>query len=180
MNWKSFKIALCAGVMALTLAACGTAPRKDPVLPYEGSVRIDNKVAAAAQTAADAQADLARIQIARTKPAPAPLDETNLPEELKRPATLSWAGPAEDAARRIAALVGYSFQITGNPPSVPPAIQIDVKDVTAAMALYQIGVQAYPFGAVAVDTASKRVEFTYLQAQQQPVSPKGVSPSWGK
>lgn len=180
MKLKSVRFALAAGAAALLLASCGTKPDRDPVLPYEGNVRIENKLAVAAERAAAAQEELARVQIARTKPAPALLDEAGLPEELKRPATLSWAGPAEDAARKVAALVGYSFIITGNPPSVPPSIQIDFKDITAGMALYQIGMQSYPFGEVGVDAVSKRVEFRYLQAQQQPAEAKGTSPSWGK
>lgn len=180
MKLKSLTHVLALGAVGLLLASCGTKPPADPGLPYDGSLRIENKLANAAETAAKAQDELARIQIARTKPAAPVLDEASLPEELKRPATLSWAGPAEDAARKIAALVGYSFQITGNPPSTPPAIQIDFKDITAGMALYQIGVQAYPFGEVAVDATAKRVEFRYLQAQQQPVRPEGTSPKWGK
>lgn len=180
MKLKSLKYALAIGATAVLLASCGTKTASDPALPYEGSIRIENKLAKAAETAAKAQDELARVQIARTKPATPMLDEASLPAELKRPATLSWAGPAEDAARKIAALVGYSFQITGNPPSTPPSIQIDFKDITAGMALYQIGVQAFPFGEVGVDTVSKRVEFRYLQAQQQPVRPQGTSPSWGK
>lgn len=179
MKLKSLRNVLALGVAGLLLASCGT-KTAEPNLPYEGSVRIENKLAKAAEIAAKAQDELARVQIARTKPSAPLLDEATLPEELKRPATLSWAGPAEDAARKIAALVGYSFQITGNPPSTPPSIQIDFKDITAGMALYQIGVQAYPFGEVGVDTVSKRVEFRYLQAQQQPVRPEGTSPSWGK
>lgn len=180
MKLKSLKYALAIGGAAVLLASCGTKAPKDPGLPYEGNIRIEDKVAKAAEIAAKAQDELARVQIARTKPSAPMLDEASLPAELKRPATLSWAGPAEDAARKIAALVGYSFIVTGNPPSTPPAVQIDFKDITAGMALYQIGVQAFPFGEVGVDTVSKRVEFRYLQAQQQPVRPEGTSPSWGK
>lgn len=180
MKLKSLTHVLAVGAVGLLLASCGTKADKDPALPYEGSIRIENKLAKAAETAAKAQDELARVQIARTKPSAPLLDEKSLPEKLKRPATLSWSGPAEDAARKIAALVGYSFQVTGNPPSTPPAIQIDFNDITAGMALYHIGVQAFPFGEVAVDATTERVEFRYLQAHQQPVRPEGTSPSWGK
>ena len=180
MKLKSLMTVLAAGVVASTLSSCGTRAEKEPPISLESSLAIENKLAKAAETAAEAQSELARIQIARTRPAAPMIDETTLPEELKRPATLSWSGPAEDAARKMAALVGYSFHIVGNPPSVPPVIQIDFKDITAGMALYQIGVQSFPFGEVGVDAVGKRIEFRYLQAQQQPVRPEGTSPSWGK
>jgi defect-in-organelle-trafficking protein DotD len=174
-------ISVLAVSASLMLAGCGTTKVSDPeISDAYGNQQIDKQMADAATRAVKAQETLARVQIARTTPAPLPLDETNLPEELKRPATIDWSGPAQEAARKIASLVGYQFQITGNPPSVPPSIHISVEDVTAAKALEQIGLQAYPFGEVAVDPNVKRIEFRYLQAQQQPITPTGTSPSWGK
>lgn len=173
------------GVSVLTasvlLASCGTTPQEANV-DTSFMTRVDNRLADAAEQAAKAQADLARVQKARTKPSPLPLDEIgmNLPEELKRPATLKWSGPAHEAAQRISALVGYQFSIVGNPPSIPPVIHVSLQDVPAAKALEQIGLQAFPFGEVAVDPNQKRIEFRYLQEQSQPITPRGTSPSWGK
>lgn len=175
--------AIKSGLLAaacIALAACGTNSAKDSPRPPSLSVDVDGKLAAAADTAAKAQETLARVQVARTKPAPLPLDETSLPEELKRPATIDWSGPAHEAARKVAALIGYSFAVTGNPPSIPPMVHVSSVDVPAAKALENIGMQAYPFGEVAVDPNAKRVEFRYLQAQQQPRTPAGTSPSFGK
>jgi defect-in-organelle-trafficking protein DotD len=60
-------------------------------------------------------------------------------------------------------------------------IHFNLVDVPAAKALEQIGLQAYPFGEVAVDPNVKRVEFRYIQAQtgQQPTSATGISPAFG-
>lgn len=180
MNSGRVKRVLFAAVSCLVLAACGTNGKKTAEPAYTGGAEIDSRLAEAAQKAAKAQENLARVQIARTKPAPLPLDESALPEELKRPATIDWSGPAHEAARKIAALIGYSFTVTGNPPSIPPMVHVSVADVSAAKALENIGLQSFPFGEVTVDPNIKRVEYRYLQAHQQPRAPAGTSPILGK
>lgn len=181
MKSNCLKMALVAAASCLMLAACGTKSAKDTATPrYAGGTDVDRMLAEAASKAAEAQETLARVQVARTRPAPSPLDESSLPEELKRLATIDWSGPAHEAARKVAALIGYSFAVTGNPPSIPPMVHVSATDVTAAKALENIGLQAYPFGEVTVDPNVKRVEFRYLQAQQQPRSAAGSSPAFGK
>lgn len=179
----SFKVlsTVIAVSSVVFLASCASqrAPESN-LSPHYGSQTIDQKLATAATTAAKAQENLARIQIARTAPSPSMLDETDLPEELQRPATIDWSGPAHEAAQKIANLIGYSFKITGNRPSIPPMVHVSVVDISAAKALEDIGLQAYPFGEVAVDPNAKRIEFRYLQAQQQPLRAAGTSPAWGK
>jgi len=175
------KKALLAAGAGLILASCAsTAPKSSVDTGYRGIAEVDSKIASSVQIAAKAQENLARVQIARTKPAPLPLDESNLPPELLTPATINWSGPAHEAAKRIAALIGYSFAITGNTPAIPPSINISLVDVPAAKALENIGLQAFPFGEVSVDPNIKRVEFRYLQQHQQPRSVAGSSPKFGK
>jgi defect-in-organelle-trafficking protein DotD len=180
MKFKTFLSVGSVLAVGLLVASCGTAQQAPVLDSFSGGPSVDARLGKAVEQATKAQTDLARIQIARTQPAPLPLDESNLPEELKRPASIEWSGPAHEAARKVAALTGYSFQITGNPPSIPPVIHVSMKDVPAAKALENIGLQSFPFGEVSVDPNQKRIEFRYLQAQQQPISPKGTSPSWGK
>lgn len=168
-----------AALAACTLALGACATQKATVVEQSTLHReVDESLARAAERAAEAQETLARIQIARTKPTPSPIDEAELPKELRRPATVDWSGPAHEAARRVAALIGYSFSVVGNPPSIPPMIHATMTDAPAAKVLEQIGLQAYPFGEVAVDPNAKRVEFRYLQAHQQPTSVRGSSPSF--
>jgi len=166
-----------AAVLALALGACAS---RQPQVLEPSTLRgdVQESLAKAAAQAAEAQETLARVQVARTKPTPSSIDETGLPEELRRPATLEWSGPAHEAARRIAALIGYQFAVVGNPPSIPPMIHLALRDVAAAKALEQIGLQSFPFGEVAVDPNVKRVEFRYLQAHGQPQNPRGTSPSF--
>jgi defect-in-organelle-trafficking protein DotD len=180
MSKKAVFIAIMVAT-SVWLGGCASkkAPENDISDVYSNQA-IDKELASSISRVAKAQETLARVQVARTTPTPSALDETNLPEELKRPATIDWSGPAHEAAEKIANLVGYQFKITGNRPSIPPMIHVSVEDVSAAKALEDIGLQAFPFGEVSVDPNAKRIEFRYLQAQQQPIRPKGTSPSWGK
>lgn len=152
---------------ALFLGACSHKPsgaEPPSTLQYD----VEQSISQAADRAARAQETLAQVQVSRTKPTPTSLNEAGLPEELRRPTTIDWSGPAHSAAERIAILIGYRFAIVGNQPSVPPLVHLSLKEVAAAKALEQIGLQSFPFGEVAVDPNSKRVEYRYLPAHQQP------------
>jgi defect-in-organelle-trafficking protein DotD len=178
---KKAVITAIVAVSTLWLAGCSSTKTPDnDVSAVYGNQAIDKQLAASIDRVAKAQETLARVQVARTTPTPSALDEASLPEELKRPATIDWSGPAHEAARKVANLVGYQFKVTGNPPSIPPMIHVSTQDVSAAKALEDIGLQAFPFGEVSVDPNAKRIEFRYLQAQQQPIKATGTSPSWGK
>jgi len=175
MSYRGLKLTAAAAI-AVSVAACAADPKETEATSYL-DVEVNEAIAKAAERAAGAQETLARVQIARTKPAPLPLDDTDLPEELKRPATIDWSGPAHEAARRVAALIGYRFSIVGNPPSIPPMVHVSMKDASAGKALEQIGLQSFPFGEVAVDPNARHVEYRYLQAHQQPRSVRGTSPA---
>jgi len=150
----------------ILLGACSHQPEPELASPLQFDV--EQSIAKAADRAAEAQETLAQVQVSRTKPTPSSLNESNLPEELQRPTTLDWSGPSHEAAERIATLIGYRFSIVGNTPSAPPMVHLSLKDVPAAKALEQIGLQSFPFGEVAVDPNVKRIEFRYLPAHQQP------------
>jgi defect-in-organelle-trafficking protein DotD len=174
------KGAACAAILAAgALSGCANAPREIPVTSPATRAVVTDALGEAAANAAKAQETLARVQVSRTKPTPSSLDVAGLPEELRRPATLDWSGPAHESAEKVAKLIGYRFAIVGNPPSIPPIIHVTLVDVPAAKALEQIGLQSFPFGEVVVDPNGKRVEFRYLQSSQQPRSAAGTSPSLG-
>lgn len=122
------------------------------------------RLAESAANAALAQEELVRIQTARTLPAPAPVDETlkGVPEALRRPTTIQWSGPGDEPTRRIAAIVGYDFRVTGNPPATKPMINVSWDGVPAVKALEDIGNQVQPFAQIVVDANLKRIEYRYL------------------
>lgn len=140
--------------------------------------RAADKLAESSERAATAQAELARIQEARTRPAPRPFDETlaGVPSELRRAVTLEWSGPAVEAARRVAVIVGYDFRIVGNPPANPVSIHVSQREAPAAKVLEDIGLQAQPFGQVVVDPNIRRIEYRYLNtAGGGRPAPRGMS-----
>lgn len=153
--------------LALLSSACATHATVDPAA--EAAIRAAGqeaalKLAESAERASKAQEELARIQEARTRPAPKPFDETlaNVPQELRKAVTIEWSGPAPEAARRVAQTVGYGFTIVGNPPATPPIVNVSLREVAAAKAFEDIGLQSQPFGQVVVDPNARRVEFRYL------------------
>jgi len=168
-------LALTVGLTGL-LAACAGTLQPDPaaqaaILAAQQKAAL--KLAESAERASKAQEDLARIQEARTRPAPRPFDETlaGVPAELRRAVTIEWSGPAPEAARRVAGTVGYSFQVVGNPPATPPMVNVSLREVAAAKAFEDIGLQAQPFGQVVVDPNTRRVEFRYLNPRGAVASP---------
>lgn len=122
------------------------------------------KISESAQRAARAQEELARIQAARTVPLPAPVDENmdGVPAALRRPVTLEWSGPAEEAARRVAAVVGWEFHVVGNAPASGEMVNVSLRARPAVKALEDIGLQAQPFAQVVADPNNARIEFRYV------------------
>ncbi|SOC25904.1 DotD/TraH family lipoprotein [Thalassospira xiamenensis] len=119
-----------------------------------------------ANRAAQALENLAMIQRTRTEPEPDPINEDALPEDLRRPTTVEWSGPAITLVRELAANIGYSFIETGNKPSSPAMIQVDIRDVSAAKAFEDIGLQVQTFAKIFVDPNKRRVEFKHRTAQK--------------
>lgn len=138
--------------------------------------RAADKLAESSERAATAQAELARIQEARTRPAPRPFDETlaGVPSELRRAVTLEWSGPGVEAARRVATIVGYEFRIVGNPPATPVSVHVSQRESPAAKVLEDIGLQSQPFGQVVVDPNVRRIEYRFLNVAGRP-APRGLS-----
>lgn len=162
---------LCGtGVLGLLLAGCSTnRTGLDPALMEEANRPIaeaSQRLSDSATRAAAAQEELVRIQTARTLPAPAPVNENlaGVPEALRRPTTIEWSGPADEPARRIAEIVGYSFRVVGNPPATLPMVSVSLHEVPAVKALEDLGNQVQPFAQIVVDARLKRIEYRYLAA----------------
>lgn len=153
---------LLAGSAAAVLSGCASRERV-VVDPYPSPHTL-TLLSESAARAAKAQEDLARIQAARTPPAPKPLNENmdGVPAELRRPVTIQWSGPGEEAARRFAALIGYSFATVGQRPATPPMVSISYVDWPAAKVYEDLGLQSAPFAQVVLDARTRRVEYRFL------------------
>jgi defect-in-organelle-trafficking protein DotD len=153
-------LALSAAV--LSLSACAQQQTANiATVPYDPALRgeVEQQLSASAARSANALETLSMIQRARTAPAAPTLDETSLPDELRRKATVEFNGPAIEIARELAANIGYGFIETGNPPAVEGLVNIDEHDVSVAKALEDVGLQAQRFATVIVDPNLRRVEF---------------------
>lgn len=157
--------------LALGPALAGCAERVDNLAIVNGEslasqAEASRRLSESAERAAVAQEELARIQAARTRPVPAPVDEnlSGVPEDLRRPVTLEWSGPAEEAARRVTAVVGWEFRVVGNAPSAPTMIDVSLRARPAVKALEDVGLQAQPFGQVVVLPGARRVEYRYVHS----------------
>ena len=155
--------ALAALAMMGGLSACATDGGYQSSSVYDPAIRgeVEQQLAQSASRAANALETLAMIQRARTEPAAPALDESGLPPELKRRTTIEWSGPALEVVRELAGNIGYAFVESGNPPSAPGMVSIDVKDVSVAKALEDVGLQAQRFATVVVDPNARRIEFRH-------------------
>lgn len=158
--------AIVAAVAATLLAGCAKGTRDTRLDELDSNSRraVEDSLAASAARAAKAQETLAQIERARTEPAPASLDVSGLPPELRRPATMNWSGPAPEAARQVAGLVGYEFRIVGNAPPNLPMVSVAATDLPVAKVVEDIGLQVQGIAQVLVDPNVKRIEFRYLAA----------------
>ena len=156
--------AVAAIALATALAGCASKVRDSRTEELDSASRqmVADSLAQSAERAARAQETLAQVERARTEPAPPSLDVTGLPQELRRPATMTWSGPGVEAARETAGLIGYEFRIVGNPPPSAPMVNINAHDLPVAKILEDIGLQVQGSAQVVVDANVKRVEFRYV------------------
>lgn len=154
--------------VALAAAGCANKVQVEPI-PVEGP-DATQLLAESASRSARAQEELARIQTARTAPVPKPVQESlaGVPADLRRTTTMEWTGPAEEAARRMAGLVGWDFRVVGNPSATPVIVNVSMRDVAAVKIMENIGLQTQPFGQVAAIESERRIEFRYLNGGVRP------------
>ncbi len=95
-----------------------------------------------------------------------------MPEALRRPVTLEWSGPAVEAARRVAEVVGWEFRVVGNAPASGEMVNVSLRARPAVKALEDIGLQAQPFAQVVADVNTHRVEFRYLAPSRAAATPR--------
>jgi len=166
---KVSRMALLSAVVVISnsLAGCATTP---PQANYGESEKL---LAESANRATVAQEELARIQTARTAPAPKPVEENlaGVPEDLRKTATMEWTGPAEEAARRMAQIVGWDFRVIGNPPATPVMVNVSMRNAPAVKIMENIGLQAQPFAQVVAVASSHRIEFRNLSTPRAATSP---------
>jgi defect-in-organelle-trafficking protein DotD len=149
---------------AFALAACATPPDTAPrTSAYDTSIQseMDQQLASSAARAANSLETLAMIERTRTVPTAPAVDISQLPPELKVPATLEWSGPAADLVRELAKKAGYSFFISGAPSPAPLMAHVSLHDIALGQAFANVGVQVDPFATVILNPNARTVEFRF-------------------
>lgn len=193
---RAMKSAMLAGAAVALLGGCaagtGPAPTASGTQAWDAAIQqqVDQQLAQSAARAANALETLAMIQRVRTEPVAAPIDETGLPAELARRTTVEWSGPAKELVKELAANIGYDFTETGGTAAAPAMVHVNVRDVSAAKALEDIGLQVQQWATVIVDPNLKRVEYRNeswnsnaaqtFSSSPKPPSLKGGKPGRGR
>ncbi len=144
---------------AAVLTSCSSAKPAEPQLVASPDT-VSLMLADAAEKASTALVTLAAVEEARTPGADtAPVPDA--PPELMRAMTISWVGPVEQLAKKLAARAGYDFLTVGGRPPVPLVISIDVENRPVIDILRDIGLQMGRRADLRVDARNQIVEIQY-------------------
>jgi defect-in-organelle-trafficking protein DotD len=147
------------------LVACATDPGSASTAAESATTQfpalIDDRLGRAAERSATALETLAMIERTRTPPSPVRVDEALLSPELRQPITIGWAGPANEAVRRIAETVGYRYVESGARPSAPVLIALDARERAAGQILSDIGLRVQGAASVIVNQRARLVEYRH-------------------
>lgn len=151
--------------MTACLVACATSPEPASTSAESATsgfpALIDDRLGRAAERSATALETLAMIERTRTPPSPVRVDEALLSQELRQPITIGWAGPANEAVRRIAETVGYRYVESGARPAAPVLIALDARERAAGQILSDIGLRVQGAASVIVNQRARLVEFRH-------------------
>lgn len=124
---------------------------------------LTRRLANAADRAVVALETLAEVERTRTQLPPTP-DFANAPPHLRQQVTVSWNGPIEPIAQRLAERAGYGFQAIGAPPVVPIVVTLDAVSQPIIEVFRNLGLQAALRAEIVVDSSRQLVELRYAPA----------------
>ena len=118
------------------------------------------RLADAADRAASALELLAAVEQTRTPSAGvAALDD--VPEQLRRSISVTWVGPVEPIAEKLADRAGYSFSTLGDRPPIPVIVTVEAVNKPLIDILRDIGLQVGNRADLIVDAQRQVVEVSY-------------------
>lgn len=149
---------LLSSFLILGLSACAEKMR-DPQLVASPD-KVSLMLAEAADKASTALETLAAVEQARS-PGIAVEPIPNAPKELRRALTVSWIGPAEQIAKRLADRASYGFVAVGAEPPIPLIVNINATNQPVIDILRDIGLQLGTRADIRVDSTRRVVELHY-------------------
>lgn len=157
MSTKSHALVLSMIAAAAVLAGCATKP------PTGSPVSPDADIMAKIATSADrASISMQRLAALRSSTAGVKVADYQVPAGLETPITITWSGPIDGLARKVAELSGYTFDGTvGGTPNSPVIVSISVTSETAFNILANAGAQAGAAADIVVRPEAKRILVKY-------------------
>lgn len=150
---------------ALVVAGCSHREAETPPTAEAATAafpaRVTDRLAEAADRSSQAARTLAMIERTRTEPLPPPANPDLFAPELRQAVTMGWVGPAPEAVRSLARLVGYRFVESGARPSVPTMVVVDATEAPVGDVLADIGLQVRGIGAVNVNARLRTIEYRH-------------------
>jgi defect-in-organelle-trafficking protein DotD len=146
--------------MVAVLGACASKPEAHTGRQGEDSVTslLDRN----AQKIASSLSQMARLwQANARRPAHIKKPESG---PLTTPIDLLWDGPAEQAVRAVARLIGYQVKILGEAPPAPITISINASGEQAFSVLRNIGWQAGKRVGVTIEPDQKTIVVTFQRS----------------
>lgn len=102
--------------------------------------------------------------VQQTRTPPTEVKPASIPAEMQREIILEWHGKIEPALSALSREIGYTFEVSGRPGTVPVLVHLDGEKPRSIYAILQdLGLQAGNWATVAVnpDDGIKRVELRY-------------------
>lgn len=126
----------------------------------EEKTPVADQLDIASLKAAEALTKLSRIESTRT-PIKGPDANGLIPDILVRPVTISWTGPLQGIAQKLAHMADYDLVLIGKTPASPVIINLNSEDTTLIETFRDIGQQAGTRALLRVDAKRSKVEVIY-------------------
>lgn len=157
------------GILALVLlTSCSNSFsyfNREPQVAYIENDNVSVQLALAAKKASEAIIELAEVEKVRTPTTVAPIVE-NAPRLLRQPMSITWNGPLNTIAEKIADRAMYGFVELGSPSPVAILVQVDAIETPLVDILRNISLQAGSRANIVVDIENRNIEVHYAEIEQ--------------
>lgn len=156
-------LTLGASLAAIAILAGCAVPNNNVSKPIPG---VDDRIAEAVETSANANSAIAQVEVATAKPKRAGPGMTVpasvvLPDESVQPVTVDWQGPIEPFLHQMAGRAGYAFRTTGRKPVNPMMITLVAEEEPLFGVVRRAGAMAHGYADIGFNPTAKLIEIRY-------------------
>lgn len=159
MSLKSHAIVLSMIAAAALATGCATQQPAPVGTPVQPDAEVLAKIAASADRASLSMQRLAQLRGADRA---VKTEEFQVPAGLETRVNMTWSGPVDALAAKLADLTGYTYGGTVGPvPSTPVLVAVSVTNTQAFNILMDAGAQAGSAADIVVSPNTKRISIKY-------------------